>query len=603
MSKHKVRHLQLPLGNNIMLSGNKFICTQIQYENMSLNQKIAEQLYQIGEILAIKGDRFRSRAYNMAAQRITALTEDVGAIADRGELQEIPGVGESISNVIQEIIETGQSVVLKELRESLPKGVLQMIELEGIGPKIAMRLTQELGITNIEELERAAKAEEIRKLKGFGAKKEENILTAIDEYRSRSTRFLLGEVLPIIQGIISYMEDCPHARRVEVAGSARRRKETVGDLDVLVSSLSPDLVTEHFVSMPPIVRILGEGATKSTVVLENMLQVDLRVIPPKSYGAALQYFTGSKEHNVKLRTIGVKTGFKLNEYGLFRREDDELVEAEDEEKIYNALGMAWMPPELRENTGEIEAAIEGTLPNLVSMDDVRGDLHVHTDYSHAIDPLEAMVEKVIDMNLDYIAITDHSKSLAIAQGLDEETLMEQVEEIKRLDDKYPEIKILTGTECDIKGDGSLDYSDDLLSQLDWVVASIHTGMQRDEEVITNRIIDAIHNPYVRVIGHPTGRLIQKRRPYEVNLDKIFEAASEQDVCMEINCSPNRLDLRDVDTRRAKKAGVKIALGTDAHSVPQMEFLPLGVAVARRGWLEPEDVINTWELDKILRLRK
>ena len=586
-----------------VVSGNRFICTQIQYGNMSLNQKIAEQLYQIGEILAIKGDRFRSRAYNMAAQRVTALTEDVGAIADRGELQEIPGVGESISNVIQEIIETGQSVVLEELRESLPKGVLQMIELEGIGPKIAMRLTQELDITNIEELEKAAKAEEIRKLKGFGAKKEENILTAIEEYRSRSTRFLLGEVLPIIQGIIRYMEDCPDARRVEVAGSARRRKETVGDLDVLVSSRIPGLVTEHFVSMPPIVRILGEGATKSTVVLENMLQIDLRVIPPESYGAALQYFTGSKEHNVKLRTIGVKTGFKLNEYGLFRREDDELVEAEDEEKIYNALGMDWMPPELRENTGEIEAAIEGTLPDLVSLDEVRGDLHVHTDYSHAIDPLEAMVKKAIDMNLEYIAITDHSQSLAIAQGLKEETLLKQVEEVKHLDDEYPEIKILTGTECDIKGDGSLDYSDDLLSQLDWVVASIHTGMQREGDVITNRILDAIHDPYVRVIGHPTGRLIQKRRPYEVNLDKIFEAASEQDVCMEINCSPNRLDLRDVDTRRAKKAGVKIALGTDAHSVPQMEFLPLGVAVARRGWLEPEDVINTWELDKVLRLRK
>ncbi|MFW6109230.1 MAG: DNA polymerase/3'-5' exonuclease PolX [archaeon] len=585
------------------VSGNRFICTQIQYGNMSLNQKIAEQLYQIGEILAIKGDRFRSRAYNMAAQRVTALTEDMGAIADRGELQEIPGVGESISNVIQEIIETGQSVVLEELRESLPKGVLQMIELEGIGPKIAMRLTQELGITNIEELEKAAKAEKIRKLKGFGAKKEENILTAIEEYRSRSTRFLLGEVLPIIQGIISYMEDCPDARRVEVAGSARRRKETVGDLDVLVSSRTPGLVTEHFVSMPPIVRILGEGATKSTVVLENMLQIDLRVIPPESYGAALQYFTGSKEHNVKLRTIGVKTGFKLNEYGLFRREDDELVEAENEEKIYNALGMNWMPPELRENTGEIEAAIEGTLPDLVSLDEVRGDLHLHTDYSHAIDPLEAMVKKAIDMNLEYIAITDHSQSLGIAQGLNEETLLKQVEEVKHLDDEYPEIKILTGTECDIKGDGSLDYSDDLLSQLDWVIASIHTGMQREGDVITNRILDAIHDPYVRVIGHPTGRLIQKRSPYEVNLDKIFEAAAEQDVCMEVNCSPNRLDLKDVDTRRAKKAGVKIALGTDAHSVPQMEFLPLGVAVARRGWLEPEDVINTWELDKALRLRK
>ena len=388
---------------------------------MSLNAKVAEILYQIGEILTIKGDRFRSRAYNMAAQRVTALTEDVGAIADRGELDKIPGVGKSIAMVIEEIIETGQSVILEELRNSLPKGVLQMIEIEGIGPKIAMRLNQELGVTNIEELEQAAKDQKIRVLKGFGPKKEENILKGIAEYRNRSSRFLLGEVLPIIQGILSYMSESPDVRKVEVAGSARRRKETVGDLDVLVSSFNPEAVTERFCSMPPIIRILGRGPTKSTVVLENMLQVDLRVIQPESYGAALQYFTGSKEHNVKLRTIGVKAGYKLNEYGLYRRDDDSLVEAEDEAKIYEALGMKWMPPELRENTGEIEAAMENKLPKLVTLDQVRGDLHVHTDYSHAIDPLEAVVEKAIEMGHQYLAITDHSQSLAIAKGLKEET--------------------------------------------------------------------------------------------------------------------------------------------------------------------------------------
>jgi DNA polymerase (family 10) len=570
---------------------------------MSLNQKVADELYQIGEILTIKGDRFRSRAYNMAAQRVTALTEDIVSIADRGELEEIPGVGESIAMVIQEIIETGQSIVLEQLRDSLPKGVLQIIEVEGIGPKIAMRLNEELGITNLEELEQAAKDQKIRELKGFGAKKEKNILTAISEYRSRSTRFLLGEVLPIIQGIISYMRENPAVRKVEVAGSARRMKETVGDLDLLVSSLDPEAVTEHFCSMPPIVRVLGKGPTKSTVVLDNMLQVDLRVIPPESYGAALQYFTGSKEHNVKLRTIGVKEGFKLNEYGLFRRENNELVEAEDEEKIYEALGMSWMPPELRENTGEIEAAIEGKLPNLVTFDRIKGDLHVHTNYSHAIHSLEEMVLKAIDMKLEYLAITDHSKSLAIAQGLTEEKLLQQIEEVRQLDEEYSEIKLLTGTECDIKPDGSLDYSDDILEKLDWVVASIHVGMQREEEIITNRILNAIQNPYTKVIGHPTGRLIQKRNPYEVNLDRVFEAAANQNVFMEINCSPSRLDLKDVDARRAKESGVKMAIGTDAHSTSQMEFLPLGVAVARRGWLEPEDLVNTWKLDKILRFRK
>ncbi|MFC1803178.1 DNA polymerase/3'-5' exonuclease PolX, partial [Thermoproteota archaeon] len=494
---------------------------------MSLNAKVAEQLYQIGEILALKGDRFRSRAYNMAAQRITALTENVGSIAERGELEQIPGVGRSIAMSIDEIIETGQSVVLDELRNSLPKGILQIIEIEGIGPKIAMRLNAELGVTNIEELEQAAKNQKIRVLKGFGAKKEENFLKAIDEYRNRGTRFLLGEVLPIIQGIISYMEDNPDVRRVKVAGSARRMKETVGDLDVLVSSTNPEAVTEHFVSMPPIVRVLGKGPTKSTVVLENMLQVDLRVIPPESYGAALQYFTGSKEHNVKLRTIGVKAGFKLNEYGLYRRDTDELVAAEDEVKIYEALGMQWMPPELRENTGEIEAALEGNLPNLVTLDQLKGDMHIHTNYTHAIDPLEEMVKKAIDMKLEYIAITDHSQSLAIALGLKERKLQEQIKEVQRLDEEYSEIKLLTGIESDIKSDGSMDYRDEILEQLDWVVASIHVGMQRDEKIITNRIIDAIYNPYTRVIGHPTGRLIQKRNPYAVNLDNIFNAAAEQ----------------------------------------------------------------------------
>jgi DNA polymerase (family 10) len=569
---------------------------------MSLNSKIAVQLYQIGEILAIKGDRFRSRAYNMAAQRIQALTENVSSIADRGELEQIPGIGKSIAMNIEEIIETGQSILLEELRNSLPKGVLQMIEIEGIGPKIAMRLNKELDITNLEELEQAAKNKKIRMLKGFGAKKEQNILKAINEYRNRSTRFLLGEVLPIIEGITSFMKDNSYVRRVVVAGSARRYKETVGDLDVLVSSNNPEYVTEYFVSMPPIVRILGKGPTKSTVVLKNMLQVDLRVISPESYGAALQYFTGSKEHNVKLRTIGVKSGFKLNEYGLFNRDNNELIAAEDEAEIYSRLGMHWIPPELRENTGEIEAAIKGSLPDLVKFEHLKGDLHIHTSYSHAVNTLEEMVLKAIDLQLKYLAITDHSQSLVIARGLKEEKLLEQIDVIHRLDEKYSEIKLLTGIESDIKSDGSMDYSDKVLEVLDWVVASIHIGMHRDEETITNRIIDAINNPYTRVIGHPTGRLIQRRKPYAVNLDKIFDVAAQQKVFMEINCSPSRLDLRDVDARRAKEAGVKIAIGSDAHSLKQMEFLPLGLAVARRAWLEPKDVVNTWDIEKVLNFR-
>jgi DNA polymerase (family 10) len=306
---------------------------------------------------------------------------------------------------------------------------------------------------------------------------------------------------------------------------------------------------------------------------------------------------------VKLRTIGVNAGLKLNEYGLYDRETDELIAAEDEGTIYESMGLRWIPPEIRENTGEIEAAREDRLPELVTLDQIKGDLHIHTNYSHAVDPLEHMVEKAISMGHQYIAITDHSKGLAIAKGLSEKRLAKLINEIEILDSEYPEVKIIKGTECDIKGDGSLDYSDETLSQLDFVIASVHTGFQNDEKKLTQRMIDAIHNPYVKAIGHPTGRLIQRRSPYALDLDSVFEVAAEQNVFLEINGSPSRLDLTDVNARRAKEMGVKLSLGSDAHSVPQMEFLPLCVAVASRGWLIQEDVVNTWELEKVLGYRK
>ena len=567
---------------------------------MSLNSQVATVLYEISEILTIKGDRFRSRAYSMASQRVTSLTEDIREVAERGELEQIPGVGESIAQTIEEYLDTGESTVLQELRESLPQGVPEMITLEGVGPKIAMRLHRELGVVGIKTLEEAAKQHRIRELKGFGAKKEENILKAIEERRSRSTRFLLGEVLPVIQGMLTYMGDCPAVRRVEMAGSARRRKETVGDLDVLVSSTEPEKVTAHFVSMPPIERVLAQGPTKSTVVLESMLQVDLRVIQPGSYGAALQYFTGSKEHNVKLRTIGVKAGYKLNEYGLFRRDNDELVAAEDEARIYEALGMRWIPPELRENTGEIEAAMEDRLPDLVTLDDVRGDLHVHTEWSDGHASIEEMAAKAAEMGFEYIAVTDHTRALGIAKGLDDERLMEQMAEVRRVDEEHPEIRVLAGTECDILRDGGLDISDEVLAELDWVVAAIHSGFKTEEQAMTNRVIEAIRNEHVDTLAHPTGRLIQRRSPYALDLDAVFEAAAERGVMMEINCYPERLDLSDVDSRRAKEHGVMMTLGTDAHTPSELEFLPLGVAVARRGWLEAGDVANTLSVDELLK---
>jgi DNA polymerase (family 10) len=569
---------------------------------MSANARIAAILYEISEILTIKGDRFRSRAYIMAAQRIAALPEDIRGIMEREQLEDIPGIGKSISMTIKEFLEKGESKVLQELRKSLPKGVSEMIELEGIGPKTAMRLHQELDIVSIETLEEAVKHQKVRELKGFGPKKEENIIRAIEEYRSRSTRFLLGEITPIIQGLLSFLKKCKAIRKIEIAGSARRGKETIGDLDILVSSKVPDVVSEYFIKMPPVARILSHGLTKSQVILNNQLQVDLRVIPPESYGAALQYFTGSVEHNVKVRTISVRSGYKLNEYGLFNRVNDEQIVAENEDDIYHALGMEWIPPELRENTGEIEAAINGSLPQLIEHTDIHGDLHIHSDWSDGQTNIRHMAKKAIEMGYEYIAITDHTKSLGIANGLDEKRLKDQIKEVNKINEEYPEIHILTGTECDILKNGNLDINNDVLRELDFVIASIHSGFKQDEDSMTGRIITAIHNEHVNAIGHPTGRLIQKRRPYELDLERVFEVASHQRVLMEINCYPNRLDLRDVNCRIAKEYGVVMILGSDAHTPPEMEFLPLGVSTARRGWLSKKDIINNLNFDEVIRFR-
>jgi DNA polymerase (family 10) len=567
---------------------------------MSVNARVAEVLYEIGEILTIKGDRFRSRAFNMAAQRVTALTENVEGVRERGELQEIPGVGKSIAGIIEEVLDTGGSRQLEELRESLPRGVRELMELEGVGPKTAMRLQKELGIVSIDDLEEAAKAQRLRGLKGFGEKTEENLLRAIEEHRMMQGRFLLGAVLPVIDDIISYMSESDAALEAEVAGSARRRRETVGDIDLLVASKEPEEVVERFVSMPPVIRVLSEGVTKSTVVLEKNLQVDLRVIPPEDYGAALQYFTGSKDHNVKLRTISVKMGYKLNEYGLFDRETDERVAGETEEGIYRTLGMAWMEPELRENRGEIEAAMEARLPKLVSFDEIRGDLHVHTKWSDGAATIEEMSRAAKDRGWEYIAICDHSKSLGIARGLNEGRLREQMAEIDRLNEELEGFTVLKGFECDIKADGSLDLPDSVLKDLDFLVASVHSGFRSDEREMTERVIRAIHNDYVSAIGHPTGRLIQRRNPYAINLEEVFEAAASQGVMMEINAFPDRLDLDDVNSRAAMERGVMMTISTDAHSPGQLDFLHMGVSVARRGWLEAKDVANTLSLKELLR---
>jgi len=545
---------------------------------MSVNAEVAQVLYEIGELLTIKGDRFRSRAFLMAAQRVGSLTEDVRRVRERGELMEIPGVGKSIA------------------------GVRELMELEGIGPKTALRLHEELGIVSIDGLEAAVGEGRLRGLRGFGEKTEENILKSIEAYRGRQERFLLGAILPVIDQITEYMSGSDAVLRVEPAGSARRRKETVGDLDILVSSVRPEEVVERFVSLPRVSRVISKGTTRSTVVVGARLQVDLRVVPPEAYGSALQYFTGSKEHNIKLRTIAVKDGYKLNEYGLFKRDSESRVAGETEEEIYAVLGMDWMEPELREDRGEIEAAAEGRLPKIVALDEVRGDLHVHTRWSDGTASIEEMAEKARSLGMEYIAICDHSKSLGIARGLDEARLREQMAEIDALNERLDGFTVLRGIECDIKADGSLDLPGSVLGDLDFVVASVHSGFRADEEQMTARMVSAIHSDHVSAIGHPTGRLIQRRGPYALNLEAIFEAAAAQGVMMEINAFPNRLDLDDVNSRAAMERGVRMTIGTDAHSPDHLELLPLGVSVARRGWLEAEDVANALPAEELLKRR-
>ncbi len=570
---------------------------------MSVNAKVAEVLYEIGEILTIKEDRFRSRAFNMAAQRVTALTDDIRNIHGRGELEDIPGVGKSIAAVIVEILEEGTSIVLEELRESLPHGVRELMTLEGVGPKRAITLNRELGVTSIDDLEEAIKEERVRGLRGFGPKTEVNLQRSIDEHRMMQGRFLLGAVLTVVNDILAYMSESDAVLEVEVAGSARRRKETVGDLDILVASNRPDEVTERFVSMPPVTRVLSQGSTKSTVVLERNLQVDLRVMEPGDYGAALQYFTGSKEHNVKLRTLAVRKGYKLNEYGLFERETDRRVAGEDEEGIYRVLGMRLMPPELRENRGEIEAAMEDRLPRLVEQGDIRGDLHIHTEWSDGNASVEEMASRARELGFEYIAVCDHSKSLGIANGLDEERLGQQTVEIDAFNEALEGFRVLKGVECDIKADGSLDLPDSALAALDFVVASVHSGFRATEEQMTERIISAIQSDHVSSIGHATGRLIQRRMPYAVNLEKVFDATASQGVMMEINAFPDRLDLDDVNSRAAREQGVTMSIGTDAHAPGHLDFMKMGVSVARRGWLEAVNVANTLPVDDLLRKLK
>ncbi|MFX1535078.1 MAG: DNA polymerase/3'-5' exonuclease PolX [Promethearchaeota archaeon] len=565
------------------------------------NQEVADIFYEIADLLELQGVKFKPQAYRKAAQSIQTLSEDITAVYERDELSEIPGVGTSIALKIQEILEKGDLEYLEKLRKEIPQGLRELTQLEGVGPKIAFQLYDKLKISSIEELELSAKQGKLRELKGFKEKTEENILKAIEMYRSAQGRFLLGDILPIAEELEKPLKNLKEVTRITIAGSLRRRKETIGDLDFLVVSVEPLKVMDYFTELPVVKRVLAKGPSKSSVVLSNNLQVDLRVVEEKSFGSALQYFTGSKEHNVKLRKLAIEKNWKLSEYNLLDKETKQIIAGENEEDIYKALELSYIEPELREDRGEIEAALKGKLPHLVTLKDVKGDLQVHTKWSDGINSLEEMIEAARLLNYDYVAITDHSKGLQVAHGLTEVEVRKQMREIDVLNRKMEDITILCGIETNIDSNGKLDISNDVLRDLDIVVAAVHSGFKQSEEKMTERILTAMHNDYVNVIAHPTGRLINKRGPYPINLPEIFETASKLRVILEINAFPNRLDLSDLNCFKARTYGTKFSIATDAHHTDHFTYMELGVSVARRGWLEKKDIINTLNLKELRKI--
>ncbi|HRR88720.1 MAG TPA: DNA polymerase/3'-5' exonuclease PolX [Methanoculleus sp.] len=561
-------------------------------------------LREVADLLEIKGVRFKPQAYRRAALAVETMPEDIADVAAAGKLEEIPGVGKAIAKKIQEIVETGKLGYLESLRQELPEGVLHLVGISGIGPKKAIALSQALGVRTVDDLEAAAKAGRIRGLPGFGEKTERNILESIQMARRARERRLLGQILPLARDIERRLAAHPSVRRVSLAGSIRRRKETVGDVDILAASTGPAEVMEVFASLPGVERVLARGLTKTSVVLSAGIQVDLRVVEDTQFGAALQYFTGSKEHNIALRRLAIARNWRLNEYGLVDLSTGRQIAGEDEEGVYQALGLPWIEPELRENRGEIEAARAGRLPDLVGYDEIRGDLHVHTTWSEGAHSIEEMAEAARALGYEYIAICDHAEALRIARGLSPERIAEQVREIERINrESGSGFTVLAGIECNIGPDGGLDLPDSVLADLDVVVASVHSGLKQPEEEMTKRLITAMHNDNVDIIGHPTGRILLEREPSRIDLAAVFEAAANLGVMLEINAYPSRLDLSDVNARAAREAGVRLSLGSDAHSRENLRFMEFGVATARRGWLSADDIANTRplpELKKILR---
>jgi len=564
------------------------------------NFQISFIFYDIADMLEIKGENFfKVRAYRRAAHAVESLAEEIEEVASQSRLREIDGIGEALSSKIEEIISTGTCDYYENLKKEVPRGLVHMLKIPGMGAKKIKVIHDSLGLTTISELEEAARARRLRNLPGIGVKTEKAIQKGIETYRGHDEKVLLSTALPIAERIMSMLSSMHEIDHIAIAGSVRRRREMVKDIDILVGTGSGEKIMKDFLEFPEIVEVLAKGSTKASVILDMGLQLDLRVVEPRCFYSALLHFTGSKEHNTKLRSLAIKQGYKLNEYGIFSKDDEEVFHPKSEVELYDKLGMPYIVPELREDRGEIEAALENRLPELVQGSDIRGDLHIHSNYSDGVNDIKTIAQVAKDMGYEYIAITDHSKTLKIAKGLDEKRLYEQMNFIDKLNGEIKGIRILSGAEVDILPDGSLDFNDDILKELDIVIASIHSGFRQDKDTITHRIISACENPYVNIIGHPTGRLLGRREPYDVDIDKVLETAANTGTILEINSSPDRLDLNDYTAKRAKEMGIKIAINTDTHHVDSLQDMQYGLWVARRGWLEKDNIINTLPLDRLL----
>jgi DNA polymerase (family 10) len=563
------------------------------------NKELADLFDKMADILEFKDENpFKISAYRKASRVLGDLTQDIQEIAQSGGLKKVPGIGEGMAQKIDEYLKTGKISKYEEIKKGVSDELIGMMEIPGMGPKTLAMIHKESGINNLSGLEKAIENGSLIGLPGMGEKKAENIRRGIELLKASRGRMNLGIAFPLARRIVETLREKTGSRKIEWAGSLRRMRENIGDIDILATGPNHQKIVHTFTHLSEVKEVLASGETKASVIVEGGVQIDIRVVDEDSYGAALQYFTGSKGHNIHLRGIAKAEGIKINEYGIFKGE--KKIGGKEEKDVYRALGMDWIEPELREDRGEIEAAQKGNLPKLIQEPEIKGDLHVHSKWSDGTSSIEEIAKAAQKRGYQYVALCDHSKSLRIAHGLDETRLLKQIEEIDRINEKLKGFQILKGTEVDILTDGKIDHPDKVLRSLDYVVAAVHSGFKQEKEKMTKRIVRALENPLVHCLAHPTGRLLGARAPYEVEIDEVMEAAKRNGKALEINATLERLDLDDIHSRKAKEMGIKLAIGTDAHHLDQLWMISLGVGVARRGWLESPDLLNTFSLKEILK---